>query len=301
MSFPTPDGLVKAVDTVDLQIREGESVSLIGETGCGKTVLGLSIVRLLQPTTRVEGRILYQGRDLLRSGEDEMRRVRGKEISMILQNPNTSLNPVIRVGDQISEAIELHQHLNRSQAWRRAVEMLHSVSIPDPEGRARQYPHQLSGGMRQRVMIAMGLACEPRLIIADEPTKGLDPGTKLQIVDLIRRTSYGRSMLVITHDIGVAEAVSDRIAVMYAGELLEEGPAGSLISDPLHPYSRGLLSSLPSRGLVPIPGGSPSLISPPSGCRFHDRCPLADIRCTRDHPDLSEAEKGRRVRCLRYS
>lgn len=296
--FPTQEGMVKAVDTVDLQIAKGERVGLIGETGCGKTVLGMSIVRLLQPSTTIEGSILYRGRDILQLNEEDMRRLRGKEISMILQNPTTSLNPVLKIGDQIAEAIQLHQKLGKKGAKSKAVEMLESVNIPDALRRADQYPHELSGGMKERVMIAMGLACDPSFIVADEPTKGLDAKTKMQIVDLLREATAQKSLLMITHDLGVAQAICDRIAVMYAGELLEDASSHLILKEPIHPYMQGFINSLPSRGLKPIPGNSPSLIAPPSGCRFHPRCSRAMKICERIHPEMVEVEKGHYVRCL---
>jgi len=299
--FPSPDGLVKAVDTVDLHIDKGERLGLIGETGCGKTVLGLSIVRLLQATTRIDGRILYNDIDILKASDGKMRHMRGKEIAMILQNPTTSLNPVLKIGDQIAEAISLHQGYERKEAWSKAVEMLEAVKIPNSAERAHQYPHELSGGMRERVMIAMGLACNPNLIIADEPTKGLDARTKSQIIDLIHETTSKKALLIITHDLGVAGTICDRIAVMYAGELLEEASSDLILNDPLHPYTRGFINSLPSRGLVPIPGTSPSLIVPPQGCRFHNRCPQAIKICSKKHPEMMEIEKGHKVRCLLYN
>lgn len=296
--FPTQDGMVKAVDTVDLQIAEGERIGLIGETGCGKTVLGMSIVRLLQPSTTIEGRILYRGRDILQLNDEEMRRLRGKEISMILQNPTTSLNPVLKIGDQIAEAIQLHQKLGKREAKAKAVEMLESVNIPDAQRRADQYPHELSGGMKERVMIAMGLACDPSFVVADEPTKGLDAKTKMQIIDLLREATAHKSLLMITHDLGVAQAICDRIAVMYAGELLEDASSRLILEEPIHPYMQGFINSLPSRGLMPIPGTSPSLIAPPPGCRFHPRCSRATKICERRHPEMVEVEKGHYVRCL---
>lgn len=298
VSFPTVDGVVKAVDHVHLSIDDDERLGLIGETGCGKTVLGMSIIRLVHPSARVGGRILYRDRDLLSLSAQDMRRLRGKEIALIPQNPTTSLNPVLRIGDQIAEVIQLHHGMSRPEAWKLAVNMLREMRIPDPERRARQYPHELSGGMRERVLITMALACNPSFIIADEPTKGLDSKTKSQILDLMRTVTSGRSMLMITHDLGVARSICDKIAVMYAGELLEWGPSDDIMSDPLHPYTRGLINSLPSHGLRPIPGTSPSLIHLPSGCRFHPRCPLAIANCAKIHPDMVDLDKRRAVRCI---
>ncbi|NPV62417.1 MAG: ABC transporter ATP-binding protein [Methanotrichaceae archaeon] len=297
VSFPTQDGLVKAVDHVSLKIREGRKVGLIGETGCGKTVLGMAIVRLLQSTARIKGRIAYRGRDLLLMKEGEMRRLRGREIAMILQNPTTSLNPVLKVGDQIAEAIRLHLEKSREEALNLAVKMLEEVHMPDPARRARQYPHELSGGMRERVLIAMALACRPSFIIADEPTKGLDAKTKMQIIDLIKGATQEKSLMMITHDLGVAGQICDQIAVMYAGEILEWGSSEEILSDPCHPYTRGFINSHPSRGLVPIPGSSPSLIDFPSGCKFHPRCALATDICKTIHPEMKALEEEHSVRC----
>ena len=295
--FPTPDGLVKAVDSVDLQIEDNERLGLIGETGSGKTVLGMSIIRLLPPSAIVEGRMIYKGRDLLRLTEEEMRRLRGKEIAMILQNPTTSLNPVLKIGDQIAEVISLHLGLGKREAKARAVQMLEAAMIPEAERRAEQYPHELSGGMKERVMIAMGLASHPSFVIADEPTKGLDARTKAEIVNLIRDMTAGRSMLMITHDLAAAGEICDRIAVLYAGEILEEAGAETILSDPQHPYTQGFIRSLPSQGLHPISGSSPSLIDPPSGCRFHPRCPYVMEICKREHPQMIRLERGHSSRC----
>ncbi|MEA1865373.1 MAG: ABC transporter ATP-binding protein [Euryarchaeota archaeon] len=295
--FPTPDGLVRAVDTIDLSIRDTETFGLIGETGCGKTVLGLTIMRLLHPATTVAGEIIYKGQNLLEASEAEMRTIRGREIAIILQNPTTSLNPVMKVGEQIAEAIRLHQGLNKKDAAAKAVEMLDAVRIPSPSQRANEYPHEFSGGMKQRVMIAMGLACNPAFIIADEPTKGLDVTIKAQIVELMREMTERKAMLLITHDLSVARELCDRIALMYAGELVEYAPLQEIFESPLHPYTRGFLGSLPERGLVPIPGMSPSLINFPDGCRFHPRCEHATEVCRREHPELLEFNTGHFVRC----
>ena len=296
--FPTPDGHVRAVDTITLSVRENETFGVIGETGCGKTVLGLSVMRLLPPTATIAGKIRYAGRNLLEVSEAEMRAVRGEEIAMILQNPTTSLNPVIRVGEQIAEAIRLHQGLNKRDAKKKAVEMLDAVKIPSPAGRANEYPHEFSGGMKQRVMIAMGLACDPSLIIADEPTKGLDVTIKAQIVELIQKVTEKKAMLLITHDLGVARELCDRIALMYAGELVEYAQIKEIFENPLHPYTRGFLGSLPDQGLVPIPGISPSLIDLPDGCRFHPRCKYATDVCKQKHPEMIEVAAGHFVRCF---
>jgi peptide/nickel transport system ATP-binding protein len=298
--FPIQDGIVKAVNTVDLELANNERLGLIGETGCGKTVLGMSIIRLLQPSTRVEGELVYKGIDLLKLSEEEMRLIRGKEIAMILQNPTTSLNPVLKVGEQIAEAVRLHQRLNKRAAKEKAVEMLEAVKIPSPEKRANEYPHQFSGGMKERAMIAMGLACDPSLIIADEPTKGLDVTIKMQIVKLMKEVTKQRSMLFITHDLGAAAQICDTITVMYAGELVEYAKTEDLFKKPMHPYTQGFLNSLPGMGLKPIRGMSPSLIDLPPGCRFHPRCDHAQELCKSRHPEMIEVEEGHLVRCFLY-
>jgi peptide/nickel transport system ATP-binding protein len=298
--IPTRDGIVKAVNAVDLEIEDNEKLGLIGETGCGKSILGLSIIRLLQPSTKIEGEIVYKGKDLLKLNEEEMRKIRGREIAVILQNPTTSLNPVLKIGDQIAEAIRLHQGLDKRAARKGAIEMLEAVKMPSPEKRANEYPHEFSGGMKERAMIAMGLACDPSLIIADEPTKGLDVTIKMQIVKLMEEVTKQRSMLFITHDLGVAAKICDNIAVMYAGELVEYAKTEDIFKKPLHPYSQGFLNSLPSMGLKPIRGLSPSLIGPPPGCRFHSRCDHAQGICKNRHPEMLKIGNGHYVRCFLY-
>lgn len=300
VGFPTQDGLVRASDTVDLDIYPHETLGLIGETGSGKTVLGMAILRLLQPNTIIKGEIRYRGRDLLSLPEDEMRKVRGREIGVVLQNSGTSLNPVYTVGDQIAEAVTLHQGLKRSSAWHRAVELLDAVRIPDPARMARGYPHQFSGGMQERVLIAMALACNPSFLIADEPTKGLDAVTKREIIDLFREVNRDRSVLFITHDIEAARNLATRVAVIYAGEIVELGNAGVVLSEPAHPYTRGLLDSLPERGMRPIPGSAPSLITRPPGCRFSPRCRCAAEDCKSEHPGLAEVRPGHYAQCMLY-
>ena len=298
--FPTRDGLVKAVNAVDLEIGEKEKLGLIGETGSGKTILGFSIIRLFHSSIKIEGEIVYKGCDLLKLSEEEMRKIRGREIAMILQNPTTSLNPVLTVGNQIAEAIRLHQRLDKRAAKEKVVEMLEAVKIPSAEKMANEYPHEFSGGMRERAMIAMALACNPSLIIADEPTKGLDVTIKTQIVKLMKEVTKQRSMLFITHDLGTAAEICDSIAVMYAGELVEYAKTEDIFKNPQHPYTQGFLNSLPEMGLKPIRGMSPSLIDLPSGCRFHPRCDYAKEICKTKHPKLVEIENGHFVRCLLY-
>jgi peptide/nickel transport system ATP-binding protein len=299
--FPTQDGIVKAVNTVDLAMANNERLGLIGETGCGKTVLGMSIIRLLPSSTTIEGEIRYKGNDLLKLTEKEIRKIRGKEIAMILQNPTTSLNPVLKVGDQIAEAIKLHQGLDKRAAKEKAVEMLEAVKISDATKRANEYPHQFSGGMKERAMIAMALACDPAVIIADEPTKGLDVTVKMQIVKLMKEVTKQKTMLLITHDLGVAAEICDNITVMYAGELMEYANTETIFKNPLHPYTQGFLNSLPSMGLKAIKGMSPSLIGLPPGCRFHPRCDCANAKCRTEHPELIEVEKCHYVRCFQYA
>ena len=300
--FHTEDGAVRAVNGVDLDIEEGEKLGLIGETGCGKTVLGMAILRLLSENTTIKGRILYKGKDLLTMSDKEIRKIRGKEIAMIFQNPLSSMNPVLTVGRQIAEPVELHQHLKKQDAMQKVIEMLKSVKIPSPHERAKEYPHEFSGGMRQRAMIAMGLICMPSLIIADEPTTGLDVTIQGQIVELMSEMlrDSGTSMLLITHDLAVAAELCDYIAMMYPGEIVEYASIRDLFKDPKHPYTRGFLDSLPGRGLKPIAGLSPSLIDLPAGCKFHPRCSLATERCRKERPELIEVGKKHYVRCFLY-
>ncbi len=300
--FYSEDGMVRAVNDVDLDIGEGETLGIIGETGCGKTILGLSILRLLSENTKVEGRILYKGEDLLKLSEDEMRKIRGKEIAMIFQNPLSSMNPVLTIGTQVAEPVELHQHLDNQNAKEKVIEMLKSVRIPLPSKRVNEYPHEFSGGMRQRAMIAMGLICMPSLIIADEPTTGLDVTIQAQIVELMKEVlkDSGTSMLLITHDLGVAAELCDYIAVMYPGEIVEYADVRNIFKNPKHPYTRGFLDSLPGRGLKPIPGISPSLINIPDGCKFHPRCSYATGRCKNERPQMIEVGEKHYVRCFLY-
>jgi len=283
-----------------LDIEDCKIVGLIGETGCGKSVLGLSVLRLLPRNTEVKGKVFYKGRDILKLTGEEMRRLRGKEMALIPQNPSTSLNPVLKIGTQIAESLQLHRQLSREKAWQAAIDMLQSLNLPKPKKRVEEYPHQLSGGMKQRVLAAIGIAGEPSLLIADEPTKGLDALIRVQVVDVLRQLvlQTGAAMLLITHDLKVAAGLCDELAVMYAGEIIEHGPAGQLLSSPQHPYTRGLIASLPGNGLRPVKGFSPSLINLPVGCKFHPRCPFAIKACTEERPRLVEIEAGRKVRCL---
>jgi peptide/nickel transport system ATP-binding protein/oligopeptide transport system ATP-binding protein len=306
--FTTGAGVFKAVDGVSLTLRRGETLGLVGESGCGKSVTSLSIMRLVpQPPGRIAGgRILLEGRDLLALDEDEMRQVRGDRIAMVFQEPMTSLNPVHTVGEQIVETIRLHRDVGTADAHARAIEMLRLVRIPSPQTRIDDYPHQLSGGMRQRVMIAMALACDPRVLIADEPTTALDVTIQAQILDLLRdlRDRTGTSIMLITHDLGVVAEIADRVAVMYAGRIVEEAPVKVLFGDPQHPYTLGLLASIPGLAgggerLAAIEGSVPSPYAVPDGCRFHPRCPFATDRCRQQPPPLADLSDGHRVACWR--
>ena len=291
--------IVKANNGVDLDIRENEILGLIGETGCGKSILGRAIMGLLSENVEVGGRIIYKGENLLDLSEDRMRQIRGREIAMMLQNPSTSLNPVLTVGEQIAEVYRCHNDATREEAKRKASNMLELVGVDSK--RMCEYPHQFSGGMKQRVMIAIGLALNPRILIADEPTTGLDSSMKNQVLDLMSELIRSRdmSMLLITHDLGVARRMCDRIAVMYAGELVEIAPAEKILSEPKHPYTQGLLDSLPRMGLKPIPGASPSLSSPPRGCKYHPRCRYKGDECSEKHPDMIRLGDSC-VRCILY-
>jgi oligopeptide/dipeptide ABC transporter ATP-binding protein len=311
--FRTPAGPVRAVDGVSFTVRGGETLCIVGESGCGKSVTSLSILRLVPdpPGRIVGGRVRFGGRDLLALPESEMERIRGNEISMIFQEPMTSLNPLHTVGRQVSEAIALHAGLSRREARAKAVEMLRGVSIPDPERRASAYPHQLSGGMRQRVMIAMALSCTPKVLIADEPTTALDVTIQAQILDLIRdqQRRLGTAVVLITHDMGVVAETADRVVVMYAGRKVEEAGAADLFERAAHPYTRGLLGSIPhlddaarSRGarrprLNEIKGTVPSLARLPPGCSFAPRCAFADDRCREASPPIAPHRPGHLVAC----
>ena len=307
--FHTFDGIVNAVDGLDLEVFRGETLGLVGESGCGKSVTALSILQLLRcPPAEIRGRIFFEGTNLLDLDREGIRKIRGNSISMIFQEPMTSLNPVLTIGEQISEAISLHQGTNRQEAWERAVEMLQMVQIPDPGARARDYPHKLSGGMRQRAMIAMALSCHPQLLLADEPTTALDVTIQAQITSLMAhlKEEFETSIVIITHNLGLIAEMAMRVVVMYAGKVVEEALVEDLFKEPLHPYTQGLLGSIPwigrklktgRRELQEIPGIVPSPLETPKGCRFHPRCPrVIDICCEQEPPMVHLAEH-RRVSC----
>jgi peptide/nickel transport system ATP-binding protein len=303
--FPTGAGVLRAVDGVSFTIDRGEVLGLVGESGCGKSVTSLSIMRLLPPPGRIAaGRILFEGEDLLGKDAEAMRRVRGARIAMVFQEPMTSLNPVFSIGDQIASAVLAHGGAGRHAAWERTHAMLDLVQIPSPRQRARDYPHQLSGGLRQRAMIAMALAAGPALLIADEPTTALDVTIQAQILDLLRRLQAERGMavLLITHDLGVVAELCHRVAVIYGGRIVELAPVGRLFARPIHPYTRGLLECLPQpsrfgQPLASIEGVPPDLRQPGAGCRFAPRCAHAIPSCRRDDPALVEREPGHFVAC----
>ncbi len=310
--FKTDDGMVRAVDGVDLAIDRGETLGVVGESGCGKTVTAMTVLKLIQmpPGQIVAGRILWQGRDLVPLSADDMRQIRAKEIAIIFQEPMTSLNPVYSVGEQIAETLRLHEGLSRRDAMDRAVEMLRLVHIPTPERRVRDYPHQFSGGMRQRVMIAMALSCNPKLLIADEPTTALDVTIQAQILDLLTemKSRLGMAIMLITHAMGVVAETTQRVVVMYAGRVVEEATVERLFANPLHPYTQGLIRSIPRidkdagkrTRLEAISGVVPGLINPPPGCRFAPRCRFATPACTAAVPELRTVETGHKVACVLY-
>jgi oligopeptide/dipeptide ABC transporter ATP-binding protein len=306
--FNTEDGVAKAVQGVSLSIKKGRTFALVGESGCGKSVTALSIMRLIHdpPGKIVAGEIFFKDENLLKLSEREMRSVRGNKIAMIFQEPMTSLNPVYTIGDQIVEAIMLHQKKDVEKAWKDAVEILRRVGISDPEQRVYEYPYQMSGGMRQRVMVAMGISCNPELLIADEPTTALDVTIQAQILDLLDtlQEQNQMSIMLITHDLGVVAERSDDVAVMYASGIVEMAESKELFDEPSHPYSIGLLKSLPRLGhsserLDTVPGNVPDPLDFPSGCKFHTRCPLGsdDNRCQTEEPLLKEVRPGRKVAC----
>jgi peptide/nickel transport system ATP-binding protein len=307
VSFHTDDGVVQAVDSFSFDLGEREVLGIVGESGCGKSVSLMSLLGLLPPSAKVEGQARFEGLDLIRASPRELRRIRGRRIAFVFQEPMTSLNPAFRVGRQIAEVLERHLGLSRGAADRRAVELLDLVHIPAPDRRVREYPHQLSGGMRQRVMIAMALACDPTILVADEPTTALDVTIQAGILDLMRdiRERLGASIVLITHNLGVVADIADRVVVMYAGRKVEEASVHELFAHPQHPYTIGLLGAIPRTGaagangrLREIPGRVPSLTGPWQACAFADRCPRADARTHSEVPPLREVERGHLVACF---
>ena len=307
VAFPADGGgIARAVDGVSFTIAHGETVCLVGESGCGKSVTALSLLRLVPPPGRIEpgSAIRFDSLDLLALPANELRAIRGNRMAMIFQEPMTALNPVLTVGDQIAEVVRVHTAATRKQAWERAVAMLSQVGIADPAVRAKQYPHELSGGMRQRVMIAMALVLEPQLVIADEPTTALDVTIQAQILELLRdmRSRSGMALLLITHDLGVVAEMASRVVVMYAGQVVEEAPVNSLFANPAHPYTEGLLAAVPRLGeeqdrLTTIPGTVPAPTDWPTGCRFRERCAYAFERCVKEEPALVQVASAHRARC----
>lgn len=308
--FFTSEGVAQAVDGISFELNKGETLGIVGESGCGKSMTSLSILGLVPkpPGKIVDGKIELYGKDLVTMSERELRSIRGKKISMIFQEPMTSLNPVLTVGEQIAETLRLHENLSKKAAWDKAVEMLKIVGIPSPEKRVKQEPYQLSGGMRQRVMIAMAIACNPDVLIADEPTTALDVTIQAQILEILKELQQrlGMSIIFITHDLGVVAEICTKVAVMYAGQIIEEGATKSLFKEPLHPYTRGLIASLPKLfeeqdELQTIEGTVPSPYHYPVGCRYAERCPFAQSICKEEAPQLIEASEGRQVRCHMYT
>jgi oligopeptide/dipeptide ABC transporter ATP-binding protein len=301
--FDTEAGVIQAVDDVGLGLEKGKVLGLVGESGCGKSITALSILRLVPEPGKITGEIFFEGKDLLKLPESQMRHIRGNNIALIPQDPMTALNPVYTIGQQIMEAIQLHQNVGRAQARHRAIEVLERVSFPDAKNRIDDYPHQFSGGMRQRVLIAMALSCEPKLLIADEPTTALDVTVQAQILDLLRsiQQEQGMSLLLITHDLGVIAEMAHSVAVMYAGSIVEQATVSDLFYHPQHPYTRALLNCLPKPNaarLEAIEGQPPNLIDLPDECRFADRCPLVEPRCLQALPPLEEKRPGQYARCV---
>jgi peptide/nickel transport system ATP-binding protein len=306
--FHTQEGIVRAVEDVSFSVFEGQTLGIVGESGCGKSVTSLSIMRLIQtPPGKIEaGKIFYRGQNILEFSDEAMRKIRGNKISMIFQEPMTALNPVFTIGDQINEVLALHRELSAKDQRTMTLQLLQKVGIPEAEERIDDYPHQLSGGMRQRVMMAMALACEPQLLIADEPTTALDVTIQAQILELLRdlQKTLGMAMILITHDLGIVAETADYLLVMYAGKVVEQGPVQEVFSSPRHPYTRGLLKSLPTfsgkkQRLESIPGIVPNLLHLPQGCRFQDRCSFATEDCKAKVPELRKISETHAVRCLK--
>jgi oligopeptide/dipeptide ABC transporter ATP-binding protein len=308
--YDSPRGDVRAVDGLDLTLETGETYALVGESGCGKTATAYSILRLVEPGRIAGGRIVFQGRDLMALSEKQMRGVRGAGIGLAFQEPGAALNPVLKIGTQVGESLRIHRGASRKEAWREAVRLLAAVALPDPERQASSYAHELSGGMKQRAMLAIALSCAPALLIADEPTSALDVTIQAQILELLRqlKAEYNLTVLLITHDFGVVAEIADRVGVMYAGRLVEEATTRDLFADPKHPYTKALLRAMPEdapdgRGkrLRALPGSAPDPVAPPTGCRFHPRCPDVFAPCAGVEPKDLALGGGRRVACHLYS
>ena len=304
VSFRTPDGLVRAVIDATFEIHPGEVLAVVGESGSGKSVTALALMRLHAKNAEITGEVRFQGRDLLGMSDDEMRAIRGSDIAMVFQDPMTAMNPVFSVGSQIVEVIRLHSGVTKQGAWDRAVDLLDLVGVPDPKARASQYPHEFSGGMRQRAMIAMAIANDPKLLIADEPTTALDVTVQAQVMEVLRdvQSATGSAMMLITHDLGVVAGSADRVQVMYAGRVMESGTVDEIFYETSNPYTRALLDSIPDLDgtkdtLLPIPGNPPSLLNPPSGCAFRPRCLFADDVCAESVPTLDPISDGHASRC----
>jgi oligopeptide/dipeptide ABC transporter ATP-binding protein len=305
VQFPTPKGVVNAVSGVSFTVAPGETVAIVGESGSGKSVSSLAVMGLLGTGRIADGSVLLRGEELVGTDPERLRELRGTEMAMIFQNPMTSLDPLFTIGDQLVEAMRAHRRISRREARARALELLREVGLPDPERRIRSYPHELSGGQQQRVMIAIALACEPALLIADEPTTALDVTVEAQILDLLRRMQrdHGTALLLITHDMAVVAEMADRVVVMYAGQVVEQGPVREVLRSPSNPYTRALIDSIPlpttprDRPMPAIGGSVPTITEMPPGCRFHPRCPSVQDRCAREAPPLREVGAGRASRC----
>lgn len=300
--FSTRTEEIRAVDSVDLTLNKGDTLGLIGESGCGKTVMGMAVTGLLPENARVKGSVWYTTRDILKESPKALQQIRGKEIAMIAQNSGNALNPVLTIGRQVAEPLLIHHLMPEKEAHREVVRLLGELGFENPEPAAGKYPHEFSGGMRERILIAIAVISRPEIIIADEPTAGLDAQVRAQVLNLLKKqVADQRTLFLITHDLGTAGFLCKRLCVMYAGEIVESGPTKDVLSLPLHPYTQGLLASLPSAGLHPIPGTSPSPARLPDGCRFYDRCPAAMERCRTTHPEMKSSGNTRQVRCLRYA
>lgn len=301
VAFPTPDGIVKAVNTIDLSVNEGEILGILGESGSGKSVFASALLRLIKDQVDLNGEIYFKGEDLLHMNEKKLREMRGKQMGVIMQNPSSSLNPSLTIGYQIEEAIDVLEKSKKEVRRQKVLDLLDKVKMKQPALRVKEYPHQYSGGMKERAVIAMGVAQSPEFLVADEPTKGLDTLVKYQIVELLKEVAKNKTMLVITHDLGVANEICNRIGILYLGEFVEICLTEDLYKKQCHPYTEGFFKSMPENGMVPINGTINSLIELPEGCRFHPRCPNCTERCQKEHPPMYVMEDGRQVRCFLYA